>query len=361
MEKVKKRLKFLDISRGIAIILMVCGHCDTSKKIDEFLGLFNMAVFIFISGYLFKNKFFANLKEMINYIIKKCKKLYFFYIKYEILFFLLKNIFIEIGFYNSNILYGDKEIKPFTSVSEILVGVIKILCGMGREPFCGAFWFIVTLIFTIGGYTLIKYFSDKQKIIKPNIMQKVLIIVAFIIGYVMQQYMNIPRLAPAFTLMIIFDFGNECYKTNKIRFDKFVLIPICFIILLILNRYGMVSVNANEYSNPIYFLICSFVGIYMIISLGKFLERVPKLNCALEYIGKHTLIIMAWHLISFKLTMIIQFIICKIDYVNLGCLTGYNNMNVWYLLYVLMGVTLPLFIEFYINKVKEKNIIKLKI
>ena len=67
----KERFKFLDITRGLAIILMVCGHCDTSSNIDYFLGLFNMSVFIFISGFLFKDRSFNNIKELIQYQLNK--------------------------------------------------------------------------------------------------------------------------------------------------------------------------------------------------------------------------------------------------------------------------------------------------
>ena len=145
--KEENRFQFLDISRSLAIILMVCGHCDTSNKINYFLGIFNMSVFIFISGYLFKNRTFKDYKDLFNYIVRKVKKLYLFYLEYELLFFVFKNVFFKISFYSEQISYGGKFIQPLELNKEFIIEIFKIIGGMGREPFCGAFWFIITLIF----------------------------------------------------------------------------------------------------------------------------------------------------------------------------------------------------------------------
>ena len=58
----KKRLKYIDIARGIAIILVVMGHCDNFEQwsIERFAALFFMQLFIFISGYFYK----ANLNSV---------------------------------------------------------------------------------------------------------------------------------------------------------------------------------------------------------------------------------------------------------------------------------------------------------
>ena len=140
-----KRIEFLDIARGIAIILMVCGHADGIGNIEKAVNLFNMALFMFISGYLFDSKKITTLKSLNNTIIKRVKKLYIYYVFYELFYLCLKNTFFNIGFYSSNVLYGTKFIYPISSVKEFFISIIKILLGMGREPFCGAFWFIIRL------------------------------------------------------------------------------------------------------------------------------------------------------------------------------------------------------------------------
>ena len=144
------RYNFLDVSKGIAIILMVYCHCvGWGGSIVNFIYLFHMSTFIFISGYLFQNKIFHSSKDLISYLKRKIKKLYLFYLKYEVLFFLLTNFFFLIGFYSSDVMYGDKIIYPINSFCYFVKQLFFIIIGMGKEPFCGAFWFIISLLFLV--------------------------------------------------------------------------------------------------------------------------------------------------------------------------------------------------------------------
>ncbi len=348
-----ERYKFLDVARGITIILMVCGHCINWKSnFYNFIYLFHMATFVFISGYLFQDKMFSSFKELVDYLKRKIKKLYLFYLKYEILFFLFTNFFFMINFYSSTISYGDKIIHPITSISYFIKHLFFIIVGMGREPFCGAFWFIISLIFIILGYSIIKYLSYKQKIINSKLFCKMAVIICFIIGCLMQKYINIPRASPAFTLMLIYDLGNEAYiHKSKLKFNNYFLTVISFISLLILNNYGYVSTNSNEFSNPLFFIFCSIFGIYLVLSLANLINNCKfgggkkYLSNILEYIGKITMLIMAWHFIGFKIAMIIQFSIEKISFKNLAYLYGYQNKNLWIILYVICGIGLPIVID----------------
>ena len=328
---------------------MVCGHCDTfgGGYIEKLINLFHMSVFIFISGYLFKNRNFKNIKELFKYIFHKIKKLYIFYLKYELLFLIFTNVFFKIGFYSSNISYGGKTIYPIISINIFLKKVIEIILGMGREPFCGAFWFIISLIFIIFGYSCIKFVSSNQKIINEKVFEKIAVLICFIIGCLMQKFLNIPRVAPAFTLMLIYDLGNEAYIHSKyIKFNNYVLMIVSFVLLLILNNFGKISMNSNNFSNPIFFIICSICGIYFVLTLANLIFTKTKvLSKKLQYLGLITLEVMAWHFIGFKIAMCIQIIFKQITFYDLAYLTGHNNANLWYLLYVACGLGLPILIS----------------
>lgn len=343
----EERNKSIDVARGIAIILMVYGHCIRGGYIHNFIYLFHMAIFIFISGYLFKNKIFFDVRDLIVYLKNKIKKLYLFYLKYEVLFFILTNFFFMIGFYNNTFEYGSKIIYPISSISYFIKQLFLIVLGMGREPFCGAFWFIISLIFIIFGYSIIKYVSNRQKIMNSKVCEKTAITICFIIGCFMQKYMNIPRVSPAFTLMLIYDLGNEAYIHRfKIKFNNYIFTIISFISLIFLNNYGYISMNNNDFSNPIYFIVCSTLGIYLVLSVSKLIVSKTKyLSKFLEYLGKITLLIMAWHFIGFKIAMIIQFLILKIDFHYLAMLNGYENKNLWSILYIICGIGLPIVID----------------
>ena len=101
------REKSIDIARGIAMVLVVMGHCDNfeSWSIEKFSSLFFMQLFIFLSGIFFTKSKINNLNDLLNVIKKKCLPIYLYYLKYEIVFYLLTNLFIKIGFYNPDLLY----------------------------------------------------------------------------------------------------------------------------------------------------------------------------------------------------------------------------------------------------------------
>ena len=84
----KARVKSIDIARAIAIILVVCGHCDNfhTWSIEKFANLFFLPLFVFISGFLFQEGNIVNFKGLLLQIIKKVKKLYLVYVKWEIIF-----------------------------------------------------------------------------------------------------------------------------------------------------------------------------------------------------------------------------------------------------------------------------------
>lgn len=55
-ENLQKRIGYIDIARGIAIILMIIGHVIGQGKNKNFIFSFHMPLFIIISGIFFKEK-----------------------------------------------------------------------------------------------------------------------------------------------------------------------------------------------------------------------------------------------------------------------------------------------------------------
>lgn len=350
-----KRDNSIDIARAIAIVMMVMGHCDNVGNVDHFVSLFHISVFVFISGYLFKNNIYNNFKDFLFSLFKKIRKLYLFYVFYEILFFVLKNFLFNISFYSTNVSYGGKYIAPINSLYEFFREIVRILFGLGREPFCGAFWYIISLMIIISIYTLMNYYINKHFREKRLILLNIISIILFGIGFIMQLYCNIPRLAPAMTLLLIYNLGHMSKIINN-KFNKYYLIPLCILLLVIINKYLTVSMNSNYYSNIILFLMASILGIYLVMCLSKLFNKIPIFNSVLIYIGKNTLPIMGLHFISFKIAMYTQIVIYGYNYDNIALLKGFENDNYWFVIYVIIGISIPLLI----NYVSKTILIKLK-
>lgn len=352
----KKRLKYIDIARGIAIILVVMGHCDNFEQwsIERFAALFFMQLFIFISGYFYKADL-NSVKDLLLLIKKKCLPIYLYYLKFELLFFALTNFFLKIGFYNPSTQYGSKTLSYVTSFKDVVTNIIRIILLAGREPFCGAFWFLVTLIFVVIEYSVIIYvsnivFNDSKK---RNRFINISVIFFFIVGCIMRYTVSIPRISPAITMLLFYHIGGMS-RRKEIKFDNLILFFISIVGLNILYFLGTISINSNYFKNPFYLLICSFFGIYMVMFISKYIENHMRyLTFILSYIGKNTLPIVALHFVSFKIVMLIQYCLGLISFNELGILKGANNNNYIYILYVLVGVFIPLFINYIFNCIRN--------
>ncbi len=85
MVEKNERILWLDIARAIAIILVVCGHCDnfTTWSIQSFSGLFFMPLFIFISGYLFKDRVIDSFSDLTAFLKRRVVPIYKYYLTYD--------------------------------------------------------------------------------------------------------------------------------------------------------------------------------------------------------------------------------------------------------------------------------------
>lgn len=70
-----KREIWLDYVKAIGIILVVAGHCNLPEGITNYIYLFHMPLFFFISGYLFPRK----IKSSKEFLKKKAKRLLYPY------------------------------------------------------------------------------------------------------------------------------------------------------------------------------------------------------------------------------------------------------------------------------------------
>ena len=53
----KKRLEWIDLAKGIGIILMIIGHMPSiPSAVHNWIFSFHMPLFFFLSGYMFKKK-----------------------------------------------------------------------------------------------------------------------------------------------------------------------------------------------------------------------------------------------------------------------------------------------------------------
>lgn len=133
----------IDYLKAVGIILMVLGHSGCSiPYIRQFIYMFHMPLFFIASGYCFKVAYLNNPKQ---FLIHRIKGLYWPFVKWGIIFLLLHNIFVSIGFFNDSSWnnYGDK--FGLRDYALHFAGIVIFMRGQGE--LLGAYWFLKALLY----------------------------------------------------------------------------------------------------------------------------------------------------------------------------------------------------------------------
>lgn len=269
------RIKFLDITKGVLIVLVVIGHLPTPFR--EMIYYFHMPVFFIISGLFIPVN--QGLRE--KYILKKIKTLM---VPYGM--FLL---FFGLFFYQSD---AQHFIQLFLG-GRFLVGPLS------------PFWFITALFFGFLYFFLIeKFFPLKYRI--PAIL------FLYLLGYVESIFFEhfkllfyIPLAIDVSLLTLVYLFMGRSLKPFIVQLEESKKLPLLLLfssviglgIFFMLQHYQIISYRMDM-KNAVYpnligniFVPLTFMG--FIISLSKLLER-PLLF--LRHFGEASLVIMYFHM-----------------------------------------------------------------
>lgn len=241
---------------------------------------------------------------------------------------------------------------------QILQECIKAIFFMGREPMLVALWFLIVLFFTAIGFNLIGNLSDKFE--SKEKIRAILVFLFFSLGVICNCFnLNIPRISNAFSALIFYYFGF-IYKTyeKKINFFTFngrIVIILCFIFLMISNNFTEVFLVSNTYTDPFSFLN-GCVGICLILMISNRISQNVKnerIKFLIDYVGKNTKIIMALHVISFKL---VDFAYILITHKNIDNLSSYmvlNKNSIIFIIYTIVGVFIPILFQSIVEKISK--------
>uniref|UniRef100_UPI004029A432 acyltransferase family protein n=1 Tax=Candidatus Stercorousia sp. TaxID=3048886 RepID=UPI004029A432 len=274
----KQHYLWADITKGIAIILVIMGHSFASTgNICKFIFLFHMPLFFLISGYFFNfSKYYNNLKALIKTSAKRLllpallSLLFCFNFNYGNLFKHLISIAYAIG----------KDIPDLKIVS------------------IGTAWFIFCLfIVRILLYEFIKI-TTKYKI--NDFINCIIAFCISLLGIFIGKYIKLPwSIDIALAVLYISYIGYLLKKYSFLK--KHVLLILTNIITLVAcyfdYKYYGLSINERYYSTPIISINTAIGLSIIIIEFSILLEKIKitYLNLFLKYLGINSLIIMLAH------------------------------------------------------------------
>lgn len=350
LEKTKSILQrdlTIDIVKAIGIILMVFYHAGTPG--NNFVYLFHMALFFICSGYCYSHK---SEKNPWTYIKRKMLTLYLPFVISCILVVSLQNLFLDVHVY-SNDVYNK------LTFSLWLKEILKCFFFVGARQMLGANWFFRTLFISSVLFMFLNRILNslvkKQSIVR--LVRFFICLLLTTIGGVLGSQLPLGKYFNFMTVMILLDTGLQIKELNLlIYFDtkikKIIAVSSCFLLLLVLNQYGDISINSNIIINPAYFLICSLAGFVMVYLIADFIST-TKLKDYFIYLGRNTLWIMFFHYIGFKIVTFVEIFILHEPIENLAAYPTHHTANGMWMIYGLAGIIIPMLMVTIGKKIKN--------
>lgn len=298
--KIKNRIHWIDILKGIGIFFVVMGHTFKDNSIYYWIYSFHMPLFFLISGFLIEpQKTLTSYKE---FTLKKCKSL----------------------------------LWPFIFFRIILIIYWLIIECHFRDLDLGPIWFLIVLFFDeiIITPILLKYRKTWHSILAMIICSITFLLFNNIDFSIFSNYplWALFRTIPGWTLRILnagiwFSGGFLLHKVirvlpkNSIYIYTTLIISLCISITLFKFNPES-SMYCNITGNFGLYLILAFSGIIFTFLMCRY---IIKQNKYIEWIGKYTLIILAIHepikRIILKISSIITNI--NIDFLQNNILSGF--------------------------------------
>lgn len=131
----------------------------------------------------------------------------------------------------------------------------------------------------------------------------------------------------------------------------FLIFVVSFGALCILNQLGSISLDRNQYENPVFLLCSSLAGWCFLYSLSYFVKQIYYLKKVFVSVGQRTLTVVILHFLSFKISAVFVAVYYGLP---MFCVAAFPNLHgdkgCWWLLYTVVGVGIPVILNIIYHK-----------
>ena len=135
-----------------------------------------------------------------------------------------------------------------------------------------------------------------------------------------------------------------------------VLAVTCFIILCALCRFGSIGLGLNNIHGTVFYCIATLSGLVLVWSVASLLGYMivdSNKGKIVFYISRHSMSIIFWHFLSFKIVTLIQIFIYKAPMYYLACFPVARSNHFWWIAYSIIGVFIPVLMTYILEKAKN--------
>lgn len=260
------RVGYIDIFRGIGIILMVLDHIGIGAGFYHFIHAFHMPMFFFISGYCYHEK-----SDSISYQIRrKARSLLVPYVVFGILQFILW------------LIYKGDSILPLVHLFWDNTDGLAI---------AGALWFLTALFFTEIMYTVL------CKICRHNPIKVLLVVAISVLGCFLPQ-MCANRLPYGIDVAMVglgFYYIGHIVRNMKVRAMVAGRIPLALeiaiipLVIYLIISSPSVNMRTGNYALIPLFWINSLLSVLVILNISMCIDKILDISY-LKKIGRNGII-----------------------------------------------------------------------
>ena len=292
---VQKRIEWIDVAKGLGIILVIIGHCAMlGGTLHNWIFSFHMPLFFILSG------MFVYKEKIIVYVKKKFKTLIIPYI-----------VFSVIGF-------GFTVLIPTWRDNLTWKGIAKDIYFANPDYInISSIWFLSCLFITS---VLL------QVILRLHIATSIMVIVlTYVAGIVFSGYgtrlplilqgrlpVNIDVALVALLFMALGYYGKNLIHKMADRIverPKSVCVIYAFFLFVISLGLSILNHRVNlhglTFNNPILYLIESIVGSMFIIAISCLVCKFEWIKSWIIWLGKHSLVILGIQALAIRIYILL--------------------------------------------------------
>ena len=288
----KKRIEFIDIAKGIAIICIILGHLG-SNQINRIVFTFHVPIFFIITGYFTNRKY--NNKE---FIINKFKRLI-------IPYFITSFFIIVISLFSLKIFFGVNILNTLGAKEWIMATIYgagdnHVFLGYKFRAI-GAIWFLWA---SFWAGILLRISLEFKK------GYRILFIVAlFLIGYFTSKKIWLPlSIQAGFCATLFMYIGYlinvyfDKYKNLYYKYKKYIIILSFIIWIQFIYNFKSFWLVHCDIGRGIIDIIGCLCACYCVMLLSKNInEKTKIISKFLDFTGRYSLLILCIHIIELNL------------------------------------------------------------
>lgn len=276
MDKNNKRIEFIDVAKGLGIILVVLGHLNSAEQpIRNFIYSFHMPLFFILSGMFFEEN--TDFKTLLTKSIKTLLVPYIIFLVLDAAIYMAMH-----DFETESVIF---------SVQTRLISLTGIRLRITNLPI----WFLFALFYI----KIMYYFIGKNKCV-----EMIFIIVSICLVAVAKYFWYPPKCMyiVALPCMVFYILGRKLkwyiLKLDEIEFNikNIMLFTLMAVSLYVASNVNdCVNIYSYKYGNGAMFFFNGILGSILVAVLSVWFSRTKYISKILTYYGKNSVIVMTCH------------------------------------------------------------------